>query len=107
MQPGQTLQNGATGTYTSRNGTDANERTGTSPGSNQSDDSQLNNYNASALGGTITVADPIAIDKTFSPNPAQNRYAIGQLVTYRLKVSLVEGTTDALKVTDVLPAGMT
>jgi uncharacterized repeat protein (TIGR01451 family)/fimbrial isopeptide formation D2 family protein len=107
VQPGQTLQNGVSGTYSSRNGADPNERTGASPGSNQSDDSQLNNYNASALGGAITVADPIAIDKTFSPNPAQNRYAIGQLVTYRLKVSLVEGTTNAVKVQDVLPAGLT
>ncbi len=107
VQPGQTLQNGVTGAYSSRNGSDPNERTGTSPGSNQSDDSQLNNYNASALGGAITVADPIAIDKTFSPNPAQNRYPIGQLVTYRLKVSLVEGTTNAVKATDVLPAGLT
>ena len=107
VQPGQTLQNGTTGTYTSRNGADANERTGASPGSDQSDDTLLNNYNAAALGGAITVADPIALDKTFSPNPAQNRYAVGQLVTYRLKVSLVEGTTRAVKVVDVLPAGLT
>jgi uncharacterized repeat protein (TIGR01451 family)/fimbrial isopeptide formation D2 family protein len=107
VQPGQTMQNGTGGTYTSRNGADPNERTGASPGSIQSDDSQLNNYNAAALGGTITVADPIAIDKTFSPNPAQNRYAVGQLVTYRLKVSLVEGTTRAVKVIDTLPAGLT
>jgi fimbrial isopeptide formation D2 family protein/uncharacterized repeat protein (TIGR01451 family) len=107
VQPEQTLQNGVTGTYSSRHGIDPNERNGSSPGSNQSDDSQLNNYNASALGGVITVADPIAIDKTFSPNPAQSRYAIGQLVTSRLKVSLVEGTTDAVKVTDVLPVGLT
>src|SRR6185295_20195455 len=33
--------------------------------------------------------------------------AVGQLVTYRLKVSLVEGTTSAVKLVDVLPAGMT
>jgi len=107
VQPGQTLQNGTTGNYSSRDGPDANERTGASPGSVQSDDTLLNNYNAAALGGAITVADPISLDKTFSPNPAQNRYAVGQLVTYRLKVSLVEGTTRAVKVVDVLPAGMT
>jgi uncharacterized repeat protein (TIGR01451 family)/fimbrial isopeptide formation D2 family protein len=86
---------------------DANERTGASPGSDQSDDTKLDNYNATALAGSITVADPIALDKTFSPNPAQNRYAVGQLVTYRLKVSLVEGTTKAVKVSDILPAGLT
>ena len=107
VQPGQTLQNGTTGTYTSRDGSDPNERDGSSPGSNQSDDSQLNNYNASTLAPTITVKDPIAIDKTFSPNPAKNQYAIGQLVTYRLKVSLLEGTTRSTKVSDTLPAGLT
>ncbi len=106
VEPGQTLQNGVSGTYTSRDGSDPNERTGASPGSNQSDNSLLNNYNTSALGGTVTVADPIAIDKTFSPNPALNRYAIGALVTYRLKISLVEGTTKSVKVVDVLPAGL-
>ncbi len=106
VQPGQTLQNAVSGTYTSRNGSDVNERTGASPGSTQGDDSQLNNYNAAALSGTITVADPIAIDKIFSPNPAQTRYAVGQLVTYRLRISLVEGTTKAVKVSDVLAAGL-
>jgi uncharacterized repeat protein (TIGR01451 family)/fimbrial isopeptide formation D2 family protein len=106
VQPGQTLQNGVTGAYTSRNGVDANERTGASPGSDQSDDTKLDNYNTSALAAAITVADPIALDKTFSPNPAQNRYAVGQLVSYRIKVSLVEGTTQSVKVKDVLPVGL-
>ncbi len=107
VQPGQTLQNSIAATYTSRDGTDPNERSGASPGSVQSDDSQLDNYNLGASAAPLTVADPIAIAKAFHPNAALNRYAVGQLVTYRLTLSLLEGTTRSVRITDTLPAGLT
>ncbi len=104
--PGQQIQNTVDATYTSRDGADPNERDGSDPGSNQGDDSQLNNYNVSASAPTITVADPVALDKRFQPDPADSDYTVGQVVGYRLTVSLIEGTLDDLVVTDVLPAGL-
>ena len=106
VQPGDTLQNAVDGTYSSRSGDDPNQRDGSSADSDQTDDQDLNNYNSTVLGSTITVDDPIAIDKTFSPDPAQNRYQINDLVTYRLRVSLLVGTTSDLEVVDLLPEGL-
>ncbi len=106
VEPGDTLQNGVEGSYSSRDDADGNERDGSTDGSVQTDDSDLDNYNDDALSSTITVDDPIAIDKTFTPDPAQNQYQIGDLVSYRLKVSLLVGTTSNLKVIDLLPDGL-
>jgi len=104
--PGQQIQNGVRAAFTSRNGADPNERNGSTPGSNQ-DDGQLNNYNHAANAPIITVSDPVAIDKQFYPQGTKTTFAIGEPVTYRLKISLIEGTVNNLAVTDTLPAGVT
>ncbi len=104
--PGQQIQNRVGAVFTSRNGADPNERNGSSPGSNQ-DDGQLNNYNLAANAPIITVRDPVAIDKQFYPLGTKTTFAIGEPVTYRLRVSLIEGTVNNLVVTDTLPAGVT
>jgi len=105
--PGETLQNSVDATFTSRDGADANERDGSTPGSNQANDADLNNYNETANAPSFTVADPVQLDKRFQPDPADDTYTIGELATYRLTVSLLEGTVDDLVVTDTLPAGVT
>lgn len=106
VQPGQTLQNSVAATYSSRDGANANERNGTSSSALQSDDTKLNNYNLVASAAPLTVADPIAIAKSFYPSAALNRYAIGQLVTYRLTLSVLEGTTRSVRLVDTLPSGL-
>ncbi len=106
VQPGQVLQNGVTATYSSRDGVDPGERNGSTVGSVQTDDTLLDNYNAAATATSLTVADPIAIAKAFHPDGAQTRYAVGQLVTYRLALSVLEGTTRSVRITDTLPAGL-
>ncbi|WP_186343247.1 hypothetical protein, partial [Allochromatium palmeri] len=76
-QPGQVLQSEVAATYSSRDGTDANERDGRTPDSDQDDDTQLNNYNILSLSPTVTVSDPINLDKAFYPEAARTTYAIG------------------------------
>ena len=103
--PGEQIQNTVDATFTSRDGADANERDGSDPGSNQSD-GNLNNYNESDTSPVITVEDPVQLDKQFHPNPADTTYTIGQQFDYRLTISLIEGTTDDLVLTDTLPDGV-
>ncbi len=104
--PGQQIQNTVQATFTSRDGTDANERDGSTTGSDQDDDSDLNNYNESDGSPTITVDDPVQLDKAFTPDPVNDTYTIGETVNYRLTLTLIEGTVDDVVVTDTLPAGL-
>ncbi len=103
--PGQQIQNTVTATFTSRSGSDPNERDGSTPGSHE-DDSNLNNYNVSANAPVITVKDPIAITKQFHPDVAKTTYTIGENVRYRITLSLVEGVVNQVSVSDTLPAGL-
>ena len=106
VAPGDTLQNSVSAAFTSRDGSDGNERDGSDPNSNQDDDSDLNNYNETATAPVVTVADPIALDKAFHPDPAGTTYTIGEVITYRLTLQLIEGTKTAVMVVDTLPAGL-
>ena len=104
--PGQAIQNSVTASFQSQDGMDPNGRDGSTPDSDQDDDSDLNNYNDTANSPTITIADEVAIDKQFYPDPARTTYTIGETFTYRVLVSLIEGTLNDVVVTDVLPAGV-
>ncbi|PIE71573.1 MAG: hypothetical protein CSA22_01735 [Deltaproteobacteria bacterium] len=106
VMPGESLQNGVNARYTSLDGADANERDGSDPDPDQTDDSVLNNYGIDALSPVVIVADPVALDKRFYPDPSVTTYTIGETVRYRLTVTLVEGTVEDLVVTDILPDGL-
>ena len=106
VSPGDEIQNRVAASFTSRDGADANERDGSTPDSNQGDDKDLNNYNDSANSPLITVDDPISIDKRFYPDQNDDTYSVGQALTYRLTVEVIEGTVEDVKVTDTLPAGV-
>ncbi len=71
------------------------------PAVDDDDDSVLNNYRERA-GATITAASSIALEKSVSPDTA----VVGGTVTFRNRVTLIEGTTPAVVFTDVLPAGL-
>ena len=101
VQPGQAIQNTANVAYSSRPGTDPNERTGADGAGGT-----LNDYATSGAAPIITVRDPLAIDKTFFPNAAKVSYAVGETVSYRVKVSVPEGTTNNVVITDTLPTGL-
>ena len=102
--PGEVIQNTVQASFTSRDGSDPNERDGSDPGSDQDDDTDLDNYNVDASAPSFTVADPVQIDKGFVPDASNDRYTIGEVVTYRLTASFIEGTLADLVLTDDLPA---
>lgn len=103
--PGQVIANTTRATYASLAACTppATCRDGSGgPAVDDDDDSVLNNYRERAS-ATITAASPVAIDKQVSPGSSP----VGGTVTFRLRVTVIEGTTPAVTVTDVLPAGLT
>jgi len=103
--PGETLQNRVDASFSSRPGDDLNQRDGSDDGL-QDDANVLNNYNAEGRSPTVTVADRVQLDKRFYPEATDDRYAIGETVTYRLRVDLIEGAVDEITVVDTLPDGL-
>ncbi len=97
--PGETIPaTTAQATYTSLDGVNSTERTG-------SGTPAVNDYQVSDPAQAIRINSQVSFDKQFLP-PTKSSYVVGEEVTYRLKVSLIEGTTKAVVVTDTLPAGL-
>ncbi|RKZ45524.1 MAG: hypothetical protein DRQ41_00005, partial [Gammaproteobacteria bacterium] len=94
--------------------TDPNNPTGSStPGAEGSETGERDG-DSDVVGGTndyeggdgntidLTVNGPL-IDKV---NPAKTGYAVGEVVTYTINVSLPEGVTEDLVITDAIPSGL-
>ncbi len=96
VTPQQLIENTGNVDWTSQPGSNANERTG-ADGANG-----LNDYVASDT-ASFTSDDATALDK-LTPSPTQ--YTIGQEITFDLLVTLNEGATPDLVVTDDLPNGL-
>jgi len=108
VQAGQTLTNPVHANYASQpTGTSStavvrdNANNASTDGPVNDTTTPLNNYGESAS-TPLTVAAPIAIDKQADKTQA----TIGETVTYTLKVSVIEGVTPSVVVTDVLPVGL-
>jgi uncharacterized repeat protein (TIGR01451 family)/fimbrial isopeptide formation D2 family protein len=98
--PGQVLNNQTRAHYTSLVG--GGRDNSTNPGNVDDDNNaDLNNYEESAS-QSVTLASLVAIDKSVIPSV----YTIGQTVTYRIRVDMIQGTLPSLVVTDILPAGL-
>ena len=93
-------------TYASQKVATANERNGTTPGSDDDNDTVLNNYNESVTTPGFTLMSNVNIVKSLV-SPVSGKLTVGSLATYRLRVDLSEGTTQNVNVTDVLPPGLT
>ncbi len=109
---GQTIPNTAYLTWTSLpgTGTTGNPTTTNTPGDSGDADGErngsgtgANDYadNSSADLGTAVGLNQATIDKSVTPTS----YTIGDLITYRLLVTLAEGNTVNLVVDDNIPAG--
>ncbi len=96
VTPQQLIENTGDLDWTSQPGSNANERTGADGAGG------LNDYAVSDT-ASFTSDDATALDK-LTPSPTQ--YTIGQEVTFDLVVTLNEGTTPSLVVTDDLPNGL-
>ncbi len=90
---GSTVTNATTIAWTSSSGVNANERTG---------GGGINDYTASATSADFILAQP-TVDKL---TPADTTYSVGETITYDILVTLPEGVTQGLSVTDNLPAGL-
>jgi large repetitive protein len=105
---GQLLANSVVARWTSLDGPSDFERTGADGIGG------LNDYVTAPVTSTLTVADHTRLSKAIvadsydaAPSTAGDKVVrIGDLATYRLTLSLGEGTTRSVRVADVLPAGM-
>ncbi len=101
---GAVYTNTATVTWTSLPGADAGERTG-DDGSAGSPD----NYARTAT-ATVTVTQPAPVKTlvtTSETDTLTTHVAIGEVVRFRVVVTIPEGTTPSVTLTDLIPSGLT
>ncbi len=99
---GEILTNTVTATYDSlqtgggRNGTGGTD-----------DDSSgiLNNYRETDS-ATVILDSAVALQKSLNAVHSDNDFTIGELITFDIRVDLIEGVTDLVTITDVLPPGL-
>ncbi|NKQ35254.1 MAG: isopeptide-forming domain-containing fimbrial protein [Chloroflexi bacterium] len=107
---GETIPNTGYLTYTSLpgTGTTGNPTGSNTPGGSGADDGERNGSNTNQndhldnASAPVTLADP-QFDK-LPPSPTD--YTIGENVTFTLVITLPEGVTQDLIITDTLPAGL-
>ncbi len=115
----QIITNRASMFWSSTPGSNPDERSGDDvpnppecsslPGDCDLNATQLNNYGLISSVTTTAIA-PVVVSKSViegvAPSTPGTDVAIGEIVTYRLAVSLPEGVTSGLVITDTVPAGM-
>ena len=99
-----------TATSTERDGGSLTPATGVNA---STDNAILNNYAATSAAGTVTILNPTptkTIDATSESGTTfvagAERVAIGEIIRYRLVWQMPEGTSNNLRFTDGLPAGL-
>ncbi len=114
VSPGQQINNTANVFWTSTSQTkvaNPDERTGQSvpnPVSGTINNAFLDNYAISSTVATTSVSQVIvskAIVATSEASTANANVTIGEKITYRLTVSVPEGTINNFRITDNIPAG--
>ncbi|HCK82842.1 MAG TPA: hypothetical protein DIC59_15435, partial [Candidatus Competibacteraceae bacterium] len=96
---GQSLNNGVTAAYNSLPAGSAGGRDASNGGDDDSN-ATLNNYQESAS-QSLQIASTVTIDKQVTPVTA----AVGEIITYQLRIDFIQGTTNSVVVTDQLPDG--
>ena len=111
VMPNDQIQNVVAARFSSRPGVDPDERTGDGPNDQDNDGmagDDPDNYNTESPSLPVIVPnDPVAVAKRLHPDPNADQYTIGATLTYRLTISLLEGTINGLVLTDQLPPGVT
>ncbi len=79
-------------------------RDGSDLGDDDNDD-RLNNYHEQDQ-NSLTLAANISIQKAFASGQADNRFSIGEDIPFDIRIDFVEGTTNNVVITDILPEGM-
>jgi len=94
---GDAVENEASITYTSTPGNNPNERNG-----DDGEGGDPNDYADSDDSAEFVLATP-TIDKV---NPVQTEYAVGETITWTINVTVPEGVTQDLVITDTIPSGI-
>lgn len=68
--------------------------------------SALNNYQTSAT-ASLTLDSIIAVQQSLTAGQVDNSFTIGETVSFDIRIDLVEGMTENVVLTDLLPAGLT
>lgn len=114
VTPGQSLTSDLNVHFSSQDGAVAGERTGADvadPESNTlaADATTLNNY-AVGADTTVTAINPFSVTKTLDATSVAatsgSNVAIGEILTYKLEVRVMEGITSSISLVDTLPAGL-
>jgi fimbrial isopeptide formation D2 family protein/uncharacterized repeat protein (TIGR01451 family) len=107
-RPGMALANTVAIAWSTLPGTSPDERDGTD--GEGPDDAVLNNLAGSAGAAIEVGAFPITLSKTLAasalPGTVGDDAAVGEIVTYALRVGLAEGVTPGLRIEDALPQGL-
>ena len=100
VMPNQTITNTGDAAWTSQPGANANER---------ASGGGVNDYETQSAAAFTTSSASIgkSIDTTSLTDTVGGNATIGEVITYSLAITLPEGTTPSLVVTDTLPAGLT
>jgi len=115
--PGQIITNTASITYTSlpgSNGSTSNPTGSSTPGGGGTDTGERdgsgghNDYADSDPASVTITGDAIskALESTSAAHTSGANVTIGEVLTYSLAITLPEGSTPTLVVTDVLPSGL-
>lgn len=103
VSPGQLIANTGDVTWTSTAGLNPDERDGADgPGGS------LDDY-AATDGTSFSIADPAfskSIELTSALHTIDPSVAVGEVITFALRITLPEGTTPSLYIPDDLPAGL-
>ncbi|HEY3900126.1 MAG TPA: SdrD B-like domain-containing protein [Chthoniobacter sp.] len=111
VQSGQSISNTTQVFWTSTPGSNPDERTGAgnpNPTSGTLNNSILDNYAISSTAVTTTVSSPTVVKTVANTSLGglDGDVTPGEIVTYQIAVTLPEGTTNGLVITDALPTGM-
>jgi len=118
VTPGLAMTSDVNVTFTSLDGASANERSGASvadPEDNTPPTNNLilNNY-AVGVDTIVTAVNPFSVAKTLATTShtlaggtTGSDVVIGEVVTYQLAVTVMEGRTNSLSIVDTLGAGLT
>ena len=104
--PNETVTNTSSIAWTSLDGADPHERTGADD-YNASDSASLTILSPVPQKSIVATSEAHTSDSTLDTAGNPRPLAIGEIVRYRLAVTLPEGTSPSFKIVDHLPTGMT
>lgn len=67
--------------------------------------SDINNYQVNTT-NSLTIDSSIAVQQSLTPGQADSNFAIGEQVSFDIRIDLIEGMTENLSLSNILPEGL-